>query len=98
MYIFHCLPGPPERKATVFRHLKKSLLDDGVIFGSTVLGKGVVHNWAGRCLLWLYNSTGVFGNAQDSPDVFLKELKLNFRDVDARIEGRVLLFAARGPI
>ena len=98
MYILHCLPGPPERKATVFAHLKKKLQDNGVIFGSTVLGKGVVHNWAGRSLIRIYNFAGVFGNAEDGPDVFLKELKMHFQDVDARIEGTVLLFAAKGPI
>ena len=98
MYLLHCLPGPPEKKAAIFGHLKKNLQDDGVLFGSTVLGKGVVHNWAGRILMKTYNNRGIFGNWDDSAEVFLKGLKLHFEDVDARVEGRVLLFTARGPI
>ena len=97
MYLIHCLPGPPERKAAIFGHLKGNLREDGVLFGTTVLGKGVEHNWAGRTLLGLYNRRGIFGNMDDSADVFLRELKIHFEDVDARVEGRVLLFEARGP-
>lgn len=98
MYLFHCLPGPPGRKASIFGHLKRNLQEGGVLFGSTVLGKGVEHNLAGRTLMKAYNGMGTFGNCDDSADVFLKELKLHFDDVDARIEGVVLLFTARGPI
>ncbi len=98
VYLLHCLPGPPERKAAIFGHLKENLQKDGVLFGSTVLGKGVEHNWAGRILMKAYNRKGIFGNVDDSAEVFLKGLKLHFEDVDARIEGTVLLFTARDPI
>ena len=98
MYLLHCLPGPPERKAAVFGHLKRNVQQEGVLFGSTVLGRGVVHNWAGRYLMRAYNEIGAFGNVDDSAEVFLKELKAHFEDVDAKIEGTVLLFTARRPI
>ena len=98
MYLLHCLPGPPERKAAIFGQLKDNLEKDGVLFGSTILGKGVKHNWIGNMLMHVYNKRGIFGNVDDGAKVFLKELKLHFDDVDARIEGTVLLFTARGPI
>lgn len=96
MYLLHCMPGPPERKAAIFGHLKHNLTDDGVLFGATVLGKGVQHNWAGRLLMSIYNSKGIFGNWDDGVEVFLRELKLHFEEVEARMEGVVLLFVARG--
>ena len=98
MYLLHCMPGPPERKAAIFGNVKKNLEEGGVVFGATVLGKGVEHNWAGRLLMNQYNKTGIFANREDDAEVFLKELKLHFEDVDAKIEGVVLLFTAKGPI
>lgn len=86
-----------DRKTVVFEHLKDHLKDDGVLFGSTVLGKGVSHNWAGSVLMRLYNWNGIFGNEDDGAEGFLKALKDNFEDVDAEIVGVVLLFTAKGP-
>lgn len=97
MYLLHCMPGPPERKAAIFAHLKNNLEKDGVLFGATVLGKGVEHNWAGRYLMDLYNKKDIFGNSDDGAEVFLAELKKHFEYVDAKMEGVVLLFTARGP-
>lgn len=54
-YLLHCLPGPTSRKTAVFSTLKKNLTDDGVLYGATVLAKGVHHNWMGRVLMWWYN-------------------------------------------
>ena len=68
MYLLHCMPGPPSRKATIFAHLKMHLAEDGVLFGATVLGKGVEHNWAGRFLMLIYKK-GVFGNLDDGAEV-----------------------------
>ncbi len=98
IYLLHCMPGPPERKAAIFGNLKNNMEEGGVLFGATVLGKGVEHNWAGRTLMNLYNKKGIFGNWDDSAEVFLKDLKIHFEDVDARMEGVVLLFTAKGPI
>lgn len=98
MYLLHCMPGPPERKATIFCHLRDRLEPDGVLFGSTILGKGVEHNFGGRLLMSIYNQKGIFGNSNDSAQTFLNALKTEFEDVDAKLEGCVLLFAARVPI
>lgn len=92
------MPGTPERKAAIFGNLKNNLKEDGTLFGATVLGKGVEHNWAGKVLMNLYNNQGIFGNWDDDAEVFLKELKMHFEDVDAKIEGVVLLFTAKNPL
>jgi len=97
MYLLHCMPGPPEQKAKIFKHLRGNLAEDGVIYGATVLGKGVEHNWAGRWLMQTYNRRGIFGNLNDAAEVFLKELKACFEDVEAEIRGCVLLLVARNP-
>lgn len=89
------MSGPPKRKAAIFGHLKKNLEKDGVLFGAIILGKGVEHNWAGRYLMDVYNKKGIFGKSDDGAEVFLAELKKHFVDVDARMEGVVLLFPAR---
>ena len=68
-----------------------------MLFGATVLGKGVEHNWAGRFLMRIYNKKGIFGNLDDGAEVFLKELKANFEDVETEVKGVVLLFVARRP-
>ncbi|CAG8903242.1 unnamed protein product [Penicillium salamii] len=39
-YLIHCLPGPLERKMGLFRNLKGFLEEDGVVYGTTILGTG----------------------------------------------------------
>ena len=97
MYLLHCVPGPPSHKAAIFAHLKMHLAEDGVLFGATVLGKEVEHNWTGRFLMRIYNKKDIFGNLEDGAEVFLKELKANFEDVEAEVKGMMLLFVARRP-
>ena len=41
------------------------LASDGVLFGSTILGRGVRHNLLGRRLMRLYNRKGIFSNLED---------------------------------
>lgn len=41
-------------------HLKPLLKDDGVLFGSTILGKGVPHSVLARKLMKAYNGKGIF--------------------------------------
>jgi Methyltransferase domain len=44
-YLLHCVPGDLASKSIVFQHLKPLLRDGGVMFGSTILGKGVSHGF-----------------------------------------------------
>ncbi|KAF4997553.1 hypothetical protein FGRMN_3758 [Fusarium graminum] len=97
-YLLHCLPGPPEHKAAIFKNLKGHLNKGGVLFGATILGKGVQHNLFGRLIMAAYNWAGVFDNRQDSKEVFAQALKENFARVETEVIGRVLLFRAWEPI
>lgn len=99
MFLLHCLPGPPARKAALLAGLKGAVEpENGVLFGSTILGKGVQHNFLGRFIMHWHNSWGIFDNRDDSVDVFIGALKEAFEVVEWRVVGTVLLFEARRPI
>src|SRR6185436_10450612 len=44
-YLLHSLPGSMLRKGIVFKNLKSLINKDGVVFGTTILGQGVKHNF-----------------------------------------------------
>ncbi|KAF5679280.1 hypothetical protein FDENT_8793 [Fusarium denticulatum] len=97
-YLLHCLPGPPRHKASIFKNLKAYLNDGGVLFGATVLGKGVEHNLFGELIMTVYNWAGIFDNRLDSQEAFVGVLKENFARVESEVVGRVLLFRAWQPL
>ncbi len=92
-YLLHCLPGNMQDKAKVFEHLKPLMGSQGVIFGTTILGGGIEHNFLGRKLMNLYNKKGIFGNQKDSATDLEKVLSQNFKNYKMNIEGRVAFFA-----
>ncbi|MEH2371733.1 class I SAM-dependent methyltransferase [Nostoc sp.] len=92
-YLLHCLSGHSIlSKAVVFRNLKTSLNDGGIIFGTTILGKGVSHNLFAQQLMRTYNAKGIFGNTNDTCEDLETILKENFRTYDIRIVGCVAFF------
>lgn len=94
-YLLHCLPGDSIlNKSVVFRNLKVLLNDGGVIFGTTILGKGVSHNLFAQQLMRTYNSKGVFGNINDTREDLETVLKENFHTYEIRIVGSVAFFVA----
>lgn len=96
-FLLHCLPGDLRSKSVVFQHVKP-LLDPAkrsVVFGTTILGKGVSHNPLARALMLLYNAKGIFSNHWDSPWDLEHALKTHFYDYDMRIEGCVAFFVGR---
>jgi SAM-dependent methyltransferase len=95
-YLLHCLPGTAEVKtAAVVENLAKCLKPGGVLFGGTILGRGVRHNALGRMLMRLYNRKGIFSNFEDDRDGLERGLALQFGAVEVEIVGAVALFAAR---
>jgi SAM-dependent methyltransferase len=95
-YLLHCLPGTAELKtAAVVRNLAKRLKPGGVLFGSTILGRGVRHNALGRALMRLYNRKGIFANLEDDRDGLERGLAAQLGSVELEIVGAVALFAAR---
>jgi Methyltransferase domain len=95
-YLFHCLPGELESKAaTVVSSLGPYLASDGVLFGSTILGRGVRHNLLGRRLMGLYNRKGIFSNLEDDLRGLKQGLASQLTDVEVEVVGAVALFAGR---
>jgi Methyltransferase domain len=95
-YLFHCLPGTLEWKAaTVAANLRPYLGTGGVFFGSTILGRGVRHNFLGRRLMRLYNRKGIFSNVEDDREGLEQGLASQLDDVEIEVIGTVALFAGR---
>jgi SAM-dependent methyltransferase len=96
-FLLHCLPGSLEEKMELFPALKPHLAQKGVVYGSTILGKGVQHNWFGTRLMNFYNSKGIFGNREDGEDEIRQALCKEYENVETRVVGCVLLFSASRP-
>jgi SAM-dependent methyltransferase len=93
--VMHCIPGNFKEKGVAFNHLKSLLNDNGVLFGTTVLSKGVTKNWLARIFMKFFNFIGVFINTDDSLDDLTAALKKYFSQVDIAVEGSTAIFAAR---
>ena len=95
-YLLHCLPGALEAKtAAVARNLAGRLKPGGVLFGSTILGRGVRHNALGRMLMQVYNRQGIFANSDDDRAGLERGLAAELGSVEVEIVGAVALFSAR---
>jgi Methyltransferase domain len=95
-FLFHCLPGALEWKAaTVASNLRPYLAPGGVLFGSTILGRGVAHNWLGRRLMRLYNRKGIFSNTEDDQRGLERGLASQLTGIEIEVVGAVALFAGR---
>lgn len=95
-FLFHCLPGGLEWKAaTVASNLCPYLTSGGILFGSTILGRGVAHNLLGRRLLRLYNRKRIFSNLEDDQRGLEQGLASELTDVEIELVGSVALFAGR---
>ncbi|WP_305840162.1 class I SAM-dependent methyltransferase (plasmid) [Photobacterium leiognathi subsp. mandapamensis] len=94
-YLLHCLPGNLVEKSILFENLKNLLSDEGVLFGSTILGKGVEVNFCAQKIMNIYNKKGIFCNFDDDYDSLSKSLSEHFSKVDIRIIGCVALFSCK---
>lgn len=96
-YLFHCVPGTWAETGRAFAHLAEGLADDGVLFGATILGRGVEHNLAGKGFMALYNRLGIFHNRADDAEGLRAALERSFGSVCVEIVGTVAVFSARRP-
>jgi len=94
-YLLHCLPGSMKEKCLAIENILPSLNPNGVVFGSTILGKGVKTGFLAKQLMRAYNKKGIFGNDQDSLEELVLFLKYNFKKVDVEIKGSVAIFVAK---
>lgn len=93
-YLLHCLPSVRGTKAVVFDHLIPLAAPEGVIFGSTILGRGPSHDLAARALMRVYNSKGIFSNQDDDLEGLERALAARFDRFELDVVGSVALFAA----
>jgi hypothetical protein len=94
-YVLHCLPGNMSDKLVALDHLRPFMEKDVVLFGATILGRGIKANWAARKLLDIYNEKGVFNNPEDDLPSLTHGLRRRFDDVHVEMQGCVALFYAR---
>jgi len=97
-YLLHCLPGSMAEKCRALDHLRSLMNPRATVFGSTILGQGVSHNWLGRRLMSVYNHRGIFSNRFDSAEALRFELNSRFDSVSTEVIGRVALFSAQIPM
>ncbi|WP_080761921.1 class I SAM-dependent methyltransferase [Aeromonas hydrophila] len=97
-YLLHCLPGSLAEKTIALRNASTALKPQGTLFGATILGNGVSHNFFGKKLMSIYNSKGIFSNKQDTEADLRHALKGIFKSVEIINVGKVALFAASGKI
>jgi SAM-dependent methyltransferase len=95
-YLLHCLPGQIESKAaTLAGNVRPYLEPGGVLFGSTILGRGASHTRIGRRFMRLYNAKGIFSNVDDDESALERGLASKLQGVEIEVVGAVALFAAR---
>lgn len=97
-FVMHCVPGDFTSKGVAFAHLSRVLADDGVLFGSTILGpdsgRGTVF---GRTLRWFYSRVGAFNNSGDARHGLEAALSGAFAEIVVSQVGEVTTFTARCP-
>src|SRR5579862_3920742 len=91
-YVLHCVPGSLAQKAIAFDHSKAILNQNGKLFGTTILGKNIKHNWLAKKLLTIYNNKKIMTNFNDDYETLLSELQKRFSKVEVKIHGCVALF------
>jgi hypothetical protein len=95
-YVLHCLPGRLSEKLAAIDYLRPLMRERAVLFGATILGRGIAPNGAARKLLDLYNAKGVFNNREDDFESLSEGLRRRFGLVEVERQGCVALFRAVG--
>lgn len=96
-YLLHCVPGNITEKAVAFDHLVPLMNPGAVLFGSTILHRGVPRNWLAQRLMRTYNQKGIFSNQADDLDGLTHALNQRFQHVEVHVRGCVALFSGRKP-
>lgn len=96
-YVWHALEGSLQERGRVFGKLAAQLSENGVLFGSSVVG---IHDRMPKLSQqvsrhWL--RVGLFNNQSDQPDTLRAILKEYFLEVSVWQEGQVMLFVAKHP-
>jgi hypothetical protein len=73
------------------------LAPDGVLFGTSILGRSGHHTWLARKMLDANNRRGIFDNLDDSRDGLREILTAAFEHVEIDTVGSMAIFAATHP-
>jgi hypothetical protein len=95
MNVLHCLPGNMKTKGMVFRHIAEVLNHDGIIFGSTILYKGVKRSPLATRAVKMNNRIGIMSNLEDTAAALRDALDIYFSDSYVWTIGCVAFFRAR---
>lgn len=93
--LLHCLPGSIKEKAAVFDHAKQVMNPGGVVFGCTILNKGVRKSVAAKLMMFMTNRKKVFSNIDDCFDDLKEELSKRFKTISINVIGCMAVFSAR---
>jgi len=91
----HCVPGPMAQKAVAFDHVAAVMNPGAVLFGSTLLGRGVRMPRLTSLVIRSLNRRGIFSNLEDDLPSLQGALERRFRDVEVEVVGLMALFVAR---
>jgi SAM-dependent methyltransferase len=93
--LLHCLPGTMRTKRVVFENLKAVLKPGGILFGCTVLYRGVERSPLGKLYMDYLNACHVFTNREDDLEGLKQNLAESFSESSVKVVGCVALFWAR---
>ncbi len=95
-HLLHCLPGAlPQKAAVAFGHAREALAPGGILFGATILGRGVELSLPARGTVAIANRLGVLSNLDDDREGLEAALATPFSDYEVEVVGTVALFTAR---
>ena len=95
MNLLHCIPGNLKTKAIVFEYAKEVMNPGAVIFGSTILYKGVKRNALATLAIKYYNKTRSMTNMDDSLEDLQESLRSSLSDSSVKMIDCEALFWAR---
>ena len=90
-----CLPGNMKSKKVVFEHLKSCLNPGGVVFGSTILYKGIKRGALAALFMDFANRRRIISNREDDLEGLNSALNELFAKSSIKLVGCIALFWAR---
>ncbi|MFC1847690.1 class I SAM-dependent methyltransferase [Chloroflexota bacterium] len=93
--LLHCLPGDMVSKGIAFEHIKGMLNSDGIVFGSTILGKDLRHNLFTSLALAISNAIGTMSNMKDDLEGLQNSLRKHFSESHVHLIGNEAIFWAK---
>lgn len=97
-YLLHRLMGRLDYKGEqILKNVNHLLNPGGVVFGSTIMGRGIKKSYLSKKAMRYCNDNLIFNNRYDSPSLLRMCLKKYFVDVKIEVVGSVAIFKASKP-